>query len=66
MEDIINNNWHPSIRVIDIINRIPSFCQIFLKSLSEGILTLVGIYYLGEKYNLKLLESLPVCENIFC
>lgn len=49
--------------MIDLINRIPIFCQEFVKSLSDGILTLVGNYYLGDKYEYSFLESLPVCNN---
>jgi len=63
IEDILNNSWHPSLRIIDIIDKIPNFCQDFIKCLKEGILTLVGAYYLGDKYDLNFLESLPVRKN---
>jgi hypothetical protein len=43
----------------------PEFLSDFMKKLKEGVLILVGSYYLGEKYDLSLLESLPVCNRIF-
>jgi len=47
--------------LIDIINKIPEFVKEFLNNLQEGVLILIGNYYLGDKYDLSFLESLPIC-----
>ena len=60
LEDILGSTWVTKYRLIDIINKIPQFVNEYLKSLNEGYLILAGKYYLGEKYNLEFLESLPV------
>ena len=63
MEDIIGQNWDVSLKLVDIINKIPEFTREFLKQLEEGVLVLVGNYHIGEKYDLSFLETLPVCKN---
>ena len=60
LEDILGSAWVTKYRLIDIINKIPQFVNEYLKSLNEGYLSLAGKYYLGDKYNLEFLESLPI------
>lgn len=47
-------------KLIDIAEKIPEFLKDFLISLKEGNIYLSGNYSLGEKYDLSLLEQLPV------
>jgi hypothetical protein len=42
----------------------PEFAIDFVKQLQQGVIVLVGNYYLGEIYDLSFLESLPICKNI--
>jgi hypothetical protein len=51
------------LRIIDILDRLPDFIKDFIKNLQEGVLVLVGNYYLGEKYDLAFLESLNICKK---
>jgi hypothetical protein len=44
---------------------LPDFFKDYLKNLNEGVLVLVGQYYLGEKYDLSLLESLPISKILY-
>ena len=60
LENVLETPWHTRYRLIDVINSIPKFINEYLKQLNEGYLMISGKYYLGEKYNLHFLESLPV------
>ena len=35
----------------------------YIKNLQSGQLVLIGNYYLGELYDLSMLELLPVCKE---
>ena len=50
-------------RLIEIIQKIPIFLYTFINHLQEGMLVLVGNYYLGERYEMEMLQKLPVCIN---
>lgn len=52
----------PSFKIIDVISKIPEFINYYLNHLQKGELVLIGNYNLGEKYDIALLESLPVCK----
>ncbi len=43
--------------MIEIVNKIPEFINDYLKYLHDNILVIVGHYYLGEKYDLSILEN---------
>ena len=61
----MGQTWIPSFKIIDIISKIPEFINNYIKNLQEGYLILIGNYYLGEKYDLSFLQSLPVCKRKF-
>lgn len=46
--------------MIDVAEKIPLYLKEFLKNLSDGNIYLSGAYTLGEKYDLSILETLPV------
>ncbi len=64
LEDIVGNNWNSNNTIMDIINKLTTFVSEFLKNLSEGVLMLVGSYYLNERYDLNLFNGLPLCKLI--
>ena len=47
-------------RLVDIADKIPDFLKDFITNLNEGNIYLSGSYSLGEKYDLSLLQQLPV------
>lgn len=47
-------------KMIDVAQKLPLFTSNFLNSLKEGTIYLAGVYNLGEKYDLGLIEQLPV------
>ena len=63
LEDVLNSSWNTSMRLIEIIQKIPIFLYTFINHLQEGMLVLVGNYYLGERYEMEMLQKLPVCIN---
>jgi hypothetical protein len=65
LEDIIGGQWAPSVRIIDIVNKLPEFLKEFITQLEKGVLALVGSYYLGERYDLAFLEILPISKRKF-
>lgn len=64
LEDVLGQTWNSALSIVEIINKLPEFFSDFLNKLKDGMLILVGHYYLGEKYDLSFLESLPVCKII--
>ena len=58
----MGQTWLPSFKIIDIISKIPEFVNDYIKNLQNGQLVLLGNYYLGEKYDLGMLDLLPVCK----
>lgn len=56
----MGQTWSTNLKLVDIANKIPEFISEFLKNLKEGTIYLSGAFYLGEKYDLGILESLPV------
>jgi len=48
--------------LVDIIEKIPNFIKTFIKSLQSGIVELVGKFYLGDIYDLAILENFPLCK----
>jgi hypothetical protein len=52
--------WTATLRVVDIVERLPEFVSDYNRQLNEGTLVLVGNYYLGEKYDLSVLESAAI------
>jgi ubiquitin-protein ligase len=65
VEDVLGQNWVSSLKIFDIVEKLPNFTQEFYKNLQQGVLVLVGSYYLGERYDLSFLESLPICIHTF-
>jgi hypothetical protein len=59
----MGEKWTATLRIIDIINKLKTFIDDYLKQLSEGTLVLIGSYYLGAKYDLSVLESPSICKN---
>jgi hypothetical protein len=47
-------------KLVDIADKIPEFLMDFVENLKDGNIYLSGSYCLGEKYDLSLLEQLPV------
>lgn len=60
LEGVLNNTWTNRITLIEIINLIPKFIINYIESLKKNEINLIGNYYLDAKYDLGLLESLPV------
>lgn len=60
INDIIETQWSTENKLIDIIEKIPKFIIEYNNSLKEGYLIQAGSYYLGENYDLALIESLPI------
>lgn len=60
IEDVIGTIWQTQYRIEEIIEKIPKFIIEYSSSLEEGYLILAGNFYLGEKYDLSFIESLPV------
>lgn len=60
LEEILNQQWTTSIKIVDIADKIPQFIIDFLNNLKEGTVFLSGNYLLDEKYDLSLFEQLPV------
>lgn len=65
VDDILEENWIPSFKLIDIVSKVPSFLNEYIKGLQEGLLIMIGSYGLGEKYKQDFIDSLPVCMNFF-
>jgi hypothetical protein len=57
----MSQNWAATLRIIDIINKLPDFVSDYYRQLNEGTLVLIGNYYLAEKYDLSVLESASIC-----
>ena len=62
LEDIIDSTWNVDIKLIEIIEKIPNFLFNFINKLKEGTLFFYGNYYLGDKYDINILQNLPVCN----
>ena len=60
LEDVLNTKWDPSYGIAEIIGRIPAFLTDFIQKLSEGTVIFYGNYYLGEKYDMNVIQTLPV------
>ena len=60
MEEILGQSWSTNLKLVELAEKIPSYIEEFLKNLEEGNIYLSGSYTLGEKYDLSLLEQLPV------
>lgn len=60
LEDVLETAWVTQYRLVDIVEKIPKFISEYSASLHEGYLILAGNYYLGEKYDINFIESLPV------
>jgi len=65
IEDLLGQTWIPSFKIIDIISKIPEFVNEYIKNLQNGQLVILGNYYLADKYDLSMLELLPVCKYSF-
>ena len=61
LDDLVGESWSPKMRLIDVINKIPNFIKEFYTNLKNGCFFLIGNYYLGDKYDLSILETLPIC-----
>jgi hypothetical protein len=61
----MGQTWAATLRVIDIINKLPEFVSDYYKQLKEGTLVLVGSYFLGEKYDLTLFDSAMICKKLY-
>lgn len=60
VEEILGHPWTTASKLIDIADSIPNYVVEFLANLKEGNIYLSGTYSLGEKYDLSLIEQLPV------
>lgn len=59
----MGQSWIPSFNIISIISKIPEFVNDYIKNLQNGQLIQLGRYHLGERYDLSMLELLPVCKS---
>lgn len=60
LEAVLNNQWTHQTKLIDIVNAIPNFIIHYINALKSKEISLVGNYYLDNKYDMALMESLPV------
>eukprot|EP00340_Litonotus_pictus_P002370 CAMPEP_0170517482 /NCGR_PEP_ID=MMETSP0209-20121228/3466_1 /TAXON_ID=665100 ORGANISM="Litonotus pictus, Strain P1" /NCGR_SAMPLE_ID=MMETSP0209 /ASSEMBLY_ACC=CAM_ASM_000301 /LENGTH=449 /DNA_ID=CAMNT_0010802753 /DNA_START=96 /DNA_END=1445 /DNA_ORIENTATION=- len=60
LEEVLGQTWTTGMKLIDVAEKIPAYISDFLTNLQEGNIYLSGSYTLGEKYDLSLLEQLPV------
>ena len=60
LEEVLGQSWTTNYKLVDIAEKIPEYISEFLSNLKEGTIYLSGTYTLGEKYDLSLLEQLPV------
>lgn len=60
VEEILGESWKTSFKLIDIVDKIPLFIETFINNLKEEIIYLAGTYTLGDKYDLYILEQLPI------
>ena len=59
---MIGSSWDVNFSIIEIIERLPLFIAEFIEKLREGTIIFYGNYYLGEKYDINVIQNLPVCK----